>query len=441
MASCPRRTCAGRSATADRWGGHRLLLTAEGNRVADVFAKCREYSADRDATGAGIYPYYHPISGWLGPAEALVHGRRVIMAGSNDYLGLARDPRVVAAATEAVHRYGATCSGSRLLNGTLQVHERLEQRLARFLRREAAVVVTTGFQANLALAALLGRADTVFADRENHASLADAVRLGHATHRRYPHRDFDHLDRMLAAAGPGGRMIVTDGVFSAGGDLCDLPGLVKLARAHQARLVLDGGHDIGLLGRHGRGTPEHFGLEDEVDLVTVTLSKSFGSLGGVLAGPAEVIRYLRHHARSLIFAASVPPANAAAALAALDILEAEPDRRRRVFDLAEVLHNGLRALGFHTGASQTPIVPVHIGDSARCMRFWTELLAAGVFGNAMIPPAVAEGGALIRLSVTADHTGEHVGRIVDAFAAVGRRLGVVPARPPAQYPPVTMARS
>jgi 8-amino-7-oxononanoate synthase len=409
--------------------------------VADVFDKCREYTAYQQAVSAGVYPYYHPLSGWPGPAEAQVRGRRVIMAGSNDYLGLARDPRVVSAAAEAVHRYGATCSGSRLLNGTLELHERLEQRLARFLRREDAVVVTTGFQANLALAALLGRGDTVFADRENHASLTDAVRLGQATHRRYPHRDLDHLARMLAAAGPGGRMVVTDGVFSAGGDLCDLPGLVKLARAHQARLVLDGGHDVGLLGRHGRGTPEHFGLDDEVDLVTVTLSKSFGSLGGVLAGPAEVIRYLRHHARSLIFAASVPPANAAAALAALDIVESEPDRRYRVFDLAEELHNGLRALGFYTGESQTPIVPVQIGDSTRCLRFWTELLDAGVFGNAMIPPAVAEGHALIRLSVTAYHTGEHIGRIIDAFAAVGRRLGVIPAEPPGEYRPVVMARS
>jgi 8-amino-7-oxononanoate synthase len=340
-----------------------------------------------------------------------------------------------------VHRFGATCSGSRLLNGTLELHERLEQRLARFLRREAAVVVTTGFQANLALAALLGRGDTVFADRENHASLTDAVRLGQATHRRYPHGDLEHLDRMLAAARSGGRMVVTDGVFSAGGDLCDLPGLVKLARAHGARLVVDGGHDVGVLGRQGRGTPEHFALEDDVDLVTVTLSKSFGSLGGVLAGPAEVIRYLRHHARSLIFAASVPPANAAAALAALDIVESEPQRRHRVFDLAEVLHNGLRALGFSTGGSQTPIVPVHIGDSTRCLRFWTDLLAAGVFANAMIPPAVAEGGALIRLCVTAHHTEEQIGRIIDAFAAVGRRLGVVPVGPPGEYRPVEMARS
>jgi 8-amino-7-oxononanoate synthase len=409
--------------------------------VADVFDKCRDYRAYHAAVSAKIYPYYHPVSGWLSATEADVRGRRVIMAGSNDYLGLARDPRVVAAAAEALHRYGATCSGSRLLNGTLDLHERLEQRLARFLGREAAVVVTTGFQANLALAALLGSGDTVFADLDNHASLADAVRLGRGAHRRYPHRDLGRLERMLAAAGPGGRLILSDGVFSAGGDLCDLPGLVKLARVHQARLVLDGGHDVGLLGRHGRGTAEHFGLEDEVDLVTVTLSKSFGSLGGVLAGPADVIRYLRHHARSLIFAASAPPANAAAALAALDIVESEPERRHRVFDLAEVLHNGLRAVGFSTGESQTPIVPVHIGDSTRCLRFWTELLAAGVFANAMVPPAVAEGTALIRLCVTAHHTGEQVGRIIDACAAVGRRLGVVPAQPPPEYRPVTMARS
>lgn len=407
--------------------------------MADVFDRCREYRAYEIAVGAGIYPYYHPIQEWLSPTEVRVGGRRVLMAGSNDYLALAREPRVVAAAARAVSRYGATNSGSRLLNGTLELHEQLERRLARFLRREAALVVTSGYQANLALAALLGRDTVVLADRENHASLTDAVTLGRAAHRRYRHNDLDHLDRLLAAEPHAAKVIVTDGVFSAGGDLCDLPGIVALARSHRARVVVDGGHDVGLLGRRGRGVPEHFGVEDGVDLVTVTLSKCFGSLGGVLAGPAEVIRYLRHHARSLVFAASLPPANVAAALAALDIVETEPFRRRRVFALAERVHNGLRALGFRTGASRTPIIPVQVGDERLCLRFWTELLAEGVFTNAMVPPGVPLGEALIRVVATAAHTDDQAARIVDAFAVVGRRLGVIPPKPPERYEPVRMA--
>lgn len=407
--------------------------------MPDIFDRCRDYRAYDTAVGAGIYPYYHPIAEWLSPTEVRVDGRRVLMAGSNDYLALAREPRVVAAAAEALSRFGPTNSGSRLLNGTLELHEQLEYRLARFLGRQAALVVTTGYQANLALAALLGRDTAVFADRENHASLTDAVTLGRAVQRRYRHRDLDHLDQLLSAEPGTAKVVVTDGVFSAGGDLCDLAGIVGLARAHHARVVVDGGHDVGLLGRRGRGVPEHLAVEDGVDLVTVTLSKCFGSLGGVLAGPAEVIRYLRHHSRSLVFAASLPPANAAAALAALDIIEAEPFRRHRVFDLAESLHNGLRAVGFRTGGSQTPIVPVQIGDAELCLRFWTGLLAEGVFTNAMVPPGVPVGGALIRVVVTAAHTAEEVDRVVEAFAAVGRRLGVVPPTPPEQYEPVKMA--
>jgi len=395
--------------------------------VADVFAKCRAYTDVEAATVAGVYPYYRRIEEWYGAAEVRVDGRRVVMAGSNDYLGLARHPRVVAAAAEAVRRYGATCSGSRLQNGTLDLHERLEERLAAFLGRPAAVVLTTGFQTNLALAALFGRGDAVFADRENHASLVDAVRLGGATHRRYPHGGLAQLDRMLAAAGPDtGRVILTDGVFSADGGVCDLPGLVALARTHDARLFVDSGHDVGLLGKRGRGVAEHFGLEEAVDLVTVTLSKSFGSLGGAIAGPAAVIRYLRHHARSLLFAAALPPANAAAALTALDVIEAEPERRDRVLAAAARLRAGLREAGFAVAGSPSAIVPIHLSDRELCLRFWTDLLGEGVFGNAMVTPGVPPGGDLVRLSVTADHTATHVARIVAACATVAHRLGVLP---------------
>ena len=393
----------------------------------------------RTAVGAGIYPYYHPIAEWLSPTEVRVDGRRVLMAGSNDYLALAREPRVVAAAAEALSRSGPTDTGPRLLNGHPEAARTAGIPARPLPRPPGGAGGHRGYQANLALAALLGRDTAVFADRENHASLTDAVTLGRAVQRRYRHRDLDHLDQLLSAEPGTAKVVVTDGVFSAGGDLCDLAGIVGLTRAHHARVVVDGGHNVGLLGRRGRGVPEHLAVEDGVDLVTVTLSKCFGSLGGVLAGPAEVIRYLRHHSRSLVFAASLPPANAAAALAALDIIEAEPFRRHRVFDLAESLHNGLRAVGFRTGGSQTPIVPVQIGDAELCLRFWTGLLAEGVFTNAMVPPGVPVGGALIRVVVTAAHTAEEVDRVVEAFAAVGRRLGVVPPTPPEQYEPVKMA--
>jgi 7-keto-8-aminopelargonate synthetase-like enzyme len=309
--------------------------------------------------------------------------------------------------------------------------------MAAFLGREAAIVTTTGFQANLALTPLFGRGDLVFSDAANHASLVDAIRLGAAAKRLYAHSDMADLERQLAAADPGtAKIIVTDGLFSMEGDLCRLPELTVLARRHGARLVVDGAHDIGLLGPGGRGVAEHFGLPDAVDLYTGTLSKCFGSVGGVLAGPASIINYLRYTARPVIFTASMPPAALAAALAALDIIEAEPERRMRVLDLAGRLRSGLRELGLSTGGAEgepeavTPIVPVHIGDEELCARMWGLLLDEGVFAHAVVAPAVPMGRALIRLSVQATHTDDHLSRILDAFAAAGRRLGLIPgARP------------
>ncbi|MFP8944163.1 aminotransferase class I/II-fold pyridoxal phosphate-dependent enzyme [Streptomyces fenghuangensis] len=355
------------------------------------------------------------------------------MAGCNDYLGLSADPRVTEAAARALRRYGVSCSGSRVLNGTLALHEELEGRLAAFVGGEAALVTTTGFQANLALAALLDERDAVFADMSNHASLVDAVRLGGAAHHRYRHRDLAHLGRLLAASesasDPGrGRLIVTDGMFSMEGDLCPLPGLVELARRHGARLVVDGAHDIGLLGAGGRGVTEHFGLTGEVDLVTGTLSKCFGSVGGMLIGPASVVEHLRHSARSVLFSAAMPPPSAAAALASLDIIESEPERRQRVFGHARRLLAGLRSLGWDTGDSTTPVVPVYVGDSRLCLRVWQELLDAGVFTNAVVAPAVARNRALIRVTPQAIHTDDHITRVLDAFARVRRGLGrILPA--------------
>ncbi|MDT0306029.1 aminotransferase class I/II-fold pyridoxal phosphate-dependent enzyme [Streptomyces sp. DSM 44917] len=415
---------------------------------ADIFAKCRDWTAAREARAARTYPYYRPLTESGGGAEGVVDGRRVVIAASNDYLALASDPRVVEAGGAALRRFGTSCSGSRLLNGTLALHERLEGELAAFLRQPAALVTTTGFQANLALACLLGRGDLLLLDQHSHASLLDAARLGQARHLRFRHNDRADLARLLGASGTGtgsaagtgawvrgGRMAVTEGLFSMGGDLADLPGLAAtLAEAAPARLVVDGAHDIGLLGEHGRGAAELLGAEGSVDLITGTFSKCFGSVGGFLAGPEEVIDYLRHRGRSVLFSAAAPPAAVGAALAALGIVRAEPERRRRVLALSACLHRLLRELGWDTGSSLMPVVPVHVGDDAACLRLWQGLFDAGVFANAILPPAVPPGRAMIRLSVTAAHTERHLAVIADAFAtqartAVPRARASLPALP------------
>ncbi|MFF3349391.1 aminotransferase class I/II-fold pyridoxal phosphate-dependent enzyme [Streptomyces sp. NPDC002779] len=399
--------------------------------MSDVFNKVNLLSADmKTATSGGPRPLYRVLDSRNG--EALLEGRRVVMAACNDYLGLSGDPRVTQAAAQAALRFGTSCSASRLVGGTMPLHEDLEGRLAAFLGVEAAMVTTTGFQANLALAPLFGPGDVVFSDRANHASLVDAVQLGAAEKRFYRHSDMARLERQLSAADPAaGKVIVTDGVFSMEGDVCRLPDLHALAVAHHARLIVDGAHDIGLLGAGGRGVSEHFALPGAVDLYTGTFSKCFGSVGGVVAGSAEVIHFLRHTSRAMLFTAAMPPSAVAAALAALDIIETEPERRVRVFEVARQVNEGLRALGFDTGESTTPIIPVRMGQTEPALRLWQAVLDEGVFTSGVGFPAVPEGQALIRLSLQAVHTDAHVARILDAFAAAGRRLGYTCAPSPA----------
>ncbi|GAA2449574.1 pyridoxal phosphate-dependent aminotransferase family protein [Actinomadura vinacea] len=394
--------------------------------MVDAFGKCLSWREDEIAARMGVYPYYHAIEERTGLNEVRVGGRTLLMAGSNDYLALSTDPRTKAAAAAALRRFGAGTSGSRLTNGTLALHEELEAGLADFLGHEAALVTSTGFQANLALSPLLGPHDTLVADQHIHASLIDAARLGQARLRRFRHNDMAHLGRLLDAAEPGdGLIILTEGMFSTTGDLCDLPGIGKLAAQHGARLILDGAHDIGVLGPGGRGAADHYGQLPAVDVHTLTFSKCFGTLGGAVTGPERVIRYLRHHSRAAIFSASLPAPCAAAALAALEVIRTEPERRRRVLAIAERLGAELAALGFDAGRDGTPTIPVHVGDTLPCLRLWTELFEEGVFTNAMVPPGVPEGRALVRVAVTAAHTGAEVDRIVDAFAAAGRRLRLI----------------
>jgi 8-amino-7-oxononanoate synthase len=412
--------------------------------MSDVFEKCQSWKDYRIAKATGLYPYYRAIEESYGATEVQIEGRRIIMVGSNNYLGLSADPRVKEAAIKAVERYGTTCSGSRLLNGTLALHEELEQRLAKFLNREAAVVISTGFQTNLALSSILGRHDIVFADRQNHASLVDGIRLSFATERKFRHNDLEHLEQLLQQAAEkepkAGKIVITDGVFSMEGDICNLPRIVELAQKYGARVMTDDAHAMGVLGEKGRGTSEYFGLEKETDLVMGTFSKSFASLGGVLSGPSDVINYIRHKSRSVIFSASMTPATVASALKALEIIEAEPQRRARLLDIAEKMHNGFRAMGFDTGVSVTPVVPVHIGDQVKCFRFWRALHEAGVFANPVIPPAVEAGHALIRTSYMATHTDEQLDRVLDIFEQIGKKLDVIPQTRPSTYTPVQIAR-
>ncbi|MFI7693742.1 aminotransferase class I/II-fold pyridoxal phosphate-dependent enzyme [Nonomuraea sp. NPDC049655] len=348
---------------------------------------------------------------------------------------LSGDARVKEAAVAAIRRLGAGSGGSRLTNGSLALHEELEARLAEFLGRPAVMVTSAGYLANLAVGALLGPGDVVIGDRLVHACLIDAVRLGGARLRRYRHNDMDHLERLLAAGDPdAGRMIVTEGMFSTSGNVCDfstsgnvcdLPGIAKLARTYGARVVMDSAHDAGLLGDAGRGAAEAHGLEEAVDVQTITFSKSFGTIGGAVAGPEEIILYLRHHARSMVFTAALSPACAAAALAALEIVVAEPERRRRLRTAAGRLSGELAGLGYAVVPSDRPVIAVPVGEDLRCFRLWRELFDEGVFTTAMISPGVPPGQALIRVSLTATHTDAQLDRIAAAFAAAGRRAGLL----------------
>ncbi|MBG0563693.1 aminotransferase class I/II-fold pyridoxal phosphate-dependent enzyme [Actinoplanes aureus] len=405
--------------------------------IVDPFAKGGLHQAEAILKAHGVDAYFRSTATRTGDSHAVIDGRTVMLAGSNDYLGLSTHPAVVEAAVTATRRLGTSVGGSRALTGTLDLHGELEERLATFLGQEAAVVTTTGFQANLALSALLGRSDVAFLDARVHASLIEAARLGWGRVRRYRHLDVAHLRELLAAAPAGsGRLVVTDGMFSMDGDVADLRALREAADEYGAKLVVDAAHDMGVLGSRGAGLAEHCGVEDRVDLITGTFSKAFGSIGGVLAGPASNVRYLRYNARPILFSAALPPASAAAALAALTVIETEPERRTRTLDLAEGLHNGLRALGFDTRPSATPIVPVRFPDLAAAGAFWAGLFRAGVFTNLVAAPAIPA-GAMLRLTLTANHDETHLATVLEAVEAVGRRLGV-PRRP--DLPPVSLAR-
>jgi len=391
----------------------------------DIFEKCYQYTQAKDAIKEGLYPYFIPLEENEG-TEVEFEGHRLIMCGSNNYLGLTTHPKVKKAAKDAIERYGTSCTGSRFLNGTLALHEKLEEELAEFVSKDDSLIFSTGMQVNLGtISALTGRSDVLILDKDDHASIVDGARLGYGKIERFRHNDIDHLERVLQSIPENlGKLIVVDGVFSMGGDLADLPAIIPLAKKYSARIMVDDAHGMGVTGK-GRGTAAQFGVGEEVDLIMSTFSKSFASLGGFIAGDEDIIHFIKHTARSLIFSASIPAANTAAALAALDIIRKEPERVERVNAIAERMRKELKRMGFDVGESVTPIVPVIIGDDNKTFQTWKDLFEKGVFVNPIISPAVPQGMQLLRTSYMATQTDEQIDKVLKIFLDVGKTLDII----------------
>jgi 8-amino-7-oxononanoate synthase len=391
----------------------------------DILQKCYEYSTVKDARESGIYPYFIPLDENEG-TEVTYQGRTVIMCGSNNYLGLTTHPKVRQAALDATERYGTSCTGSRFLNGNMTLHEKLEAELADWVGKEAALVFSTGMQVNLGtISAVVGRGDIVILDKDDHASIVDGAFLSGGKIERYRHNDMEHLKRVLESLpADKGKLLVVDGLFSMEGDIAPLPELVPLCKEFGVRLMVDDAHAMGVLGG-GKGTAAHFGMTEDVDLIMSTFSKSFASLGGFIAADHDVVDYIKHHARSLIFSASIPPANAATALAALEVMRDEPERIERVNAIADQMREAYQQLGFNTGDSVTPVIPIIIGDDEMTFMTWKLLFENGVFVNPVISPAVAPGRQLLRTSYMATHTDEQLERVVGIFEKVGKQLGLI----------------
>ncbi len=404
----------------------------------DLFEKCRGFFSDPAVAQAmgypmnpqsfeaiGLYPYFIPLDQTEG-TQVTVRGRRLIMIGSNNYLGLTAHPKVRQAAIDAVREFGTSCTGSRFLNGTLALHNELEERLARFVGKEKALVFSTGYQTNLGtLSALIDRNDMIIGDKENHASLVDGSRLALGRLHRFRHNDMEDLERVLrACSDQAGKLVVVDGVFSMSGEIAPLPEIIPLCQEYGARLMVDDAHGIGIVGR-GHGTAAHFGVTNDVDLIMGTFSKSFASIGGFIAGEETTIHWIKHLARSMIFSAALPAGNTAAALASLNVIESEPERVVRVNAIGDRMRQTYRDLGYDVGESKTPIVPIMIGDQMKALRLWKALFEAGVYTNVAVPPAVPVGEAILRTSYMATHTDEEMDQVLAAFAKVGKEQEIV----------------
>ncbi len=394
--------------------------------IKDIFAKVTEFTEAKEAIEGGYYPYFLPLDENEG-TEVDYQGHRLIMCGSNNYLGLTTHPKVREAAIEAIRKYGTSNTGSRFLNGTLRLHKELEEELADFVGKEAALVFSTGYQTNLGtIQAIVGREDVVVLDRADHASIVDGAILSQGRIVRFKHNNLEDLERVLSKLEPRrGRMVVVDGIYSMDGDIAPLPEMIKVCKKYNARLMVDDAHSMGVLGPQGNGTAAHFGVTDGVDLIMSTFSKSFASLGGFIAGDADTVQYIQHFGRSMIFSASIPAANAAAARAALKIMKEEPERRERLWAIAKRVKRELTNMGYDTGTSETPIIPIIIGDHMKTIFVWKRLFDEGVFVNPVLPPAVPPNRSLLRTSYMATHTDEQIDRVLEAYYKVGKETGVI----------------
>ena len=392
----------------------------------DLFEKCKEFTEAKRVMEMGLYPYFVPIESEQG-TEVLINGRKILMLGSNSYLGLVTHPKVREAAINAIKKYGTGCAGSRFLNGTLDIHMELEERLAKFTGKEAALLFSTGFQVNLGtIGALVAKGEYVILDKSDHASIVDATQLSFGITKRYLHNDMNSLERLLKKLDYDiPKLIVVDGVYSMDGDIANLPEIVRLKKEYNARVMVDDAHAVGVIGKNGSGTADYYGLTDETDLIMATFSKSFASLGGFIAADEYVIHYLKHHARSLIFSASITPASTAACLAALDIMESEPERIEKLWANTNRMRKGLQEMGYDTATSCTPIIPVIIGDNDKVLIMRKMLFDEGIFVNPVVSPAVPKNKTLVRVSLMATHTFDQIDFALEKFKEIGKKLGVI----------------
>lgn len=388
--------------------------------------KLAKYDAPQKAKALGVYPYFRKIESDQ-DTEVIINGKKVLMFGSNSYLGLTNHPKIKEAAIAAIRKYGTGCAGSRFLNGTLDIHEELEHRLARFVGKEEAIVYSTGFQVNLGVVSCLtGREDYILSDELDHASIIEGYRLAFSKHLKYKHNDMESLEHQLQnCESDKVKLIVTDGVFSMEGDVANLPEMVRLAKKYNAALMVDEAHGIGVFGRNGRGTCDHFGVADDVDLIMGTFSKSFASLGGFIATDSVTANYLRHNSRSYIFSASITPASTAAVGAALDIMESEPERIQNLWDVTNFALDGFRNIGCEIGNTSTPIIPLFVRDNEKTFRVTRMLLDEGVFVNPVVSPAVASDSTLIRFSLMATHTKEQVAYALEKIEKCFKQLQII----------------
>lgn len=387
--------------------------------------KLGRYDAPQKAMAAGIYPYFRQIESEQ-DTEVIMNGKKVLMFGSNSYLGLTNHPKIKEAAIEATLKYGTGCAGSRFLNGTLDIHIKLEERLARLVKKEAALCFSTGFQTNLGVVSTItDRNDYLLLDEYDHASIFEGSRLSFSKVLKFAHNDMSSLEAKLKVCAPDRvKLIIVDGIFSMSGDIANLPEIMDLADKYNASVMLDDAHSIGVLGENGSGTASHFGLSDKVDLIMGTFSKSLASLGGFIAADKEIINYVKHNSRCLIFSASMTPASAASVLAALDIMESEPERIQHLWEMTEFARSGFQAVGFDTGVSETPVIPLFVRDDIKALQMTQMLLEEGIFVNPVVYPAVPKEDSLIRFSLMATHTIEQVQTAIEKFEKVARKLGV-----------------